>query len=187
LKAQFDPHFIFNTLNTLTYIAEYDGNVKISEAIDKMASLLRAVIYDFNEPIPLDHELKLIHQYIDLHKLKLEKQEELSVIFENNIDPSFYKTKIAPLILLPFVENALKHGFRPGSNSLIDIWIGQKNNRELQFKIKNVNYKDSFRNVNGAGIGLDNIKNRLQLLYPDHILEIQENQNNYIVDLSIKL
>lgn len=185
LKSQFDPHFIFNTLNSLLFIAEKDGNKSISQAIEEMSSLMRSIIYDFKSPtISLANELDLIKKYINLQLLKYDEKDEISIDLQ--LDPSMDdpEVEIAPLILLPFVENAMKHGINIYEESVIIIKSTLVDGI-LTFAVSNFNY--SAQTINQGGIGLENIKKRLNILYPNqHKLNI-ENSLHYIVTLELNL
>ncbi len=181
LKSQFDPHFVFNTLNSLLYIAEKEGSTKISTAIEEMSSLMRSVIYDFREQtIPLIKEIELLKKYINLQKLKYDENDEVEVLLE--VDPGVINLnpQIAPLILLPFIENAFKHGIDIYSTSFIHILIRDVGN-EIEFIVENSNHSANDKYLNG--IGMELIKKRMQWLYPGHHrLEIDPG-NPYIIKL----
>ncbi|NNF35922.1 MAG: histidine kinase [Saprospiraceae bacterium] len=185
LKSQFDPHFIFNTLNSLLYIAEKEGNQKISQAIEEMSALMRSIIYDFKSPtISLNTEIDLIRKYINLQLLKYDEKDEISI--DLYLDPSLndHDAEIAPLILLPFVENAMKHGIDIYKKSVINIETSLQEGN-LTFAVSNTNHSSEV-NVQG-GIGLENIRKRLVILYPkQHSLNI-ENGLLYKIKLELNL
>jgi sensor histidine kinase YesM len=168
LKAQFDPHFIFNTLNSLLFIAEKDGNKTISAAIEEMSSLMRSVIYDFREQtIPLSKEVNLISQYINLQKLRYDEKDSIDVSLSVSNTLVHSDPMVAPLILLPFVENAFKHGVDIYQDSFINIDIDVVDSK-LKFAVTNSNHHQVIEGHKNNGIGLDNMKKRLQILYGNH-------------------
>ena len=165
LRAQFDPHFIFNTLNSLLYIAEKEGNQTISKAIEQLSSLLRSVIYDFKSPtIPLSTELMLIEKFIQLHRLKYDEKDDITIKIDFPKDLN-NEIELSPLLLLPFVENAFKHGIDIYEKSEIDISANVVNNH-LAFTVKNTNHSGGKSSI--GGIGQKNTMRRLELLYNGH-------------------
>jgi two-component system LytT family sensor kinase len=173
LRSQFDPHFVFNTLNSLLYVAEKEGNQKISTAIEDMSSLMRSIIYDFKSPtIPLSKEIELIKKYINLQLLKYDETDEITInlIIDPKIEGS--DARIAPLILLPFVENAMKHGINIYKKSMVEVVL-EKIDDQLTFTVRNTNH--TFKYEDAKGIGLENIKKRLEILYHgNHHLSIEK-------------
>ncbi|GAB3272126.1 histidine kinase [Larkinella harenae] len=183
LKAQINPHFLFNTLNTI-YSLAIEKSDRTADAIVKLSSLMRYVIRDAgSHQVPLAKELEYISDYITLQKLRLD--ETVQIDFSINGQPK--GVQIAPLILISFIENAFKYGVNPEDKSIIQIAITLQDttlrlvafNRKVRF----------FRNAETAGgIGIDNTRTRLQLVYPDrHTLAINETANSFSVDLTINL
>jgi sensor histidine kinase YesM len=185
LKSQFDPHFIFNTLNSLLFISEKEGSQKISKAIEEMSSLMRSIIYDFKSPtISLNKEMMLIKKYINLQLLKYDEQDDIHINLM--IDPSIeeHDAEIAPLVLLPFVENAMKHGIDIFKKSVIEI-EANLHHGNLTFAVSNTNHSAPISIA--GGIGLENIKKRLKILYPNHHSLKLESDVQYKVNLFINL
>lgn len=186
LKAQINPHFLFNTLNNLYYLV-FTKSDAATEVIAKLSQMMRYMIYDSNHPkVPLTREIEYMQNYIDLEKLRL--NNEVPIRFE--VHGNVKDVMITPLVLITFLENAFKHGVsndKPGTwiTIRIDIENGQctytvENSKLPTAQVKNANGK--------SGIGLQNVKRRLELSYPDHYLLHTENLNDrYKVQLKISL
>lgn len=186
LKAQINPHFFFNTLNNIYALTSI--NVDTSrKAIHQLSRMMRYVLYDTqNSTTQLSQEIAFIKDYISLMQLRL-----TDVVKINFTSPAALSdTAIAPMLFLPFVENAFKHGVSATSPSHIDISVEQRNNW-LELKVVNTVIKEQSNNLEeGSGIGLNNTKRRLDLLYPNkHTLVIHENTNEniYLVHLTLDL
>jgi two-component system LytT family sensor kinase len=182
LKAQSNPHFLFNTLNNI-YGLERKKSDKTADVVLRLSAMLRYMLYETaKESIEIESEIQIINDYIELEKLRYTKR--LEVIFKHSIDN--YKEKIAPLLLLPFVENAFKHGAgesRFQSYIAIDLELKGK---KLSYEIKN-SKEEAHLNQDADAIGLNNIKRQLELIYPDHQLTIENNAKEFIVKLHINL
>lgn len=162
LKKQIHPHFLFNTLNTIYGFALKQSKAT-PEIILKLSNLLDYILYQVDKPqVQLKEEVLHIEEYIALEKIRF--QDTLKVSF--NAVNILGEKKIAPMLLIPFVENAFKHGNLKDGYLTIDIDIALQDN-ELHFCIKNT-VKPELAINNKAGIGLENIKKRLGLIYPDH-------------------
>ena len=177
LKSQIHPHFLFNTLNTI-----YGMTLKKSEdspdIILKLSSLLDYILYQTNKPeVSLNEELKHIEDYIDLEKMRF--KDTLHVLFSKDITSN--DVRITPMLLLPFIENAFKHGVIQNGKLKVVIFISEKDDK-LKFNIKNTFTK----NISKGGIGLKNIKERLELLYPENYnLQIDDTSELFEVNLKI--
>jgi LytS/YehU family sensor histidine kinase len=184
LKAQIHPHFLFNTLNNI-YFFTLSGSPKAPEMINKLNSLLHYILNECNQPwVPLSKEFKMIRDYMALEKIRY--GEEMNMIVE--IPEHFPDKKIAPLLLIPFVENSFKHG---ASKMIAHPWVKLRvaiENNFLNFFILN-SRPSSPEPVSVKGkIGLKNVRKRLQLLYPDaHDLNIVSESASFMVYLKIKL
>ncbi|MDY7396841.1 histidine kinase [Aureibaculum sp. 2210JD6-5] len=180
LKKQIHPHFLFNTLNTI-----YGFALKQSKdtpgIILKLSNLLDYILYQVSKPkVSLQKEVSHIEEYIELEKIRF--QDTMKVVFVADKIPN--KIQIAPMILIPFVENAFKHGSLINGFLQIKIVINFSNDT-LNFAIKNTALQDKTKQEN-AGIGLKNIKKRLDILYLDnYTLIITEKENWYNVNLTI--
>jgi len=180
LRAQFNPHFLFNSINSI-YAHIDKSNKTARNMLLVFSEMLRYQLYECNvEKIALDRELNYIRNYIAIQKGRLD--ERINVSFcDGNIKAPI---QIAPLILITFIENAFKYiGFNENRNNSIDISLSYKNGN-LTFKVFNT--KDAFINKaeKASGLGITNVKRRLELLYPDkHELNINEREENYEVTL----
>lgn len=181
LKAQINPHFLFNTLNNI-YGLSLKKSPETSSSILKLSELLRFMIHDGSlERIKLSDEIKTLHDYIELEKLRY--GERLNISFEMEVDNE--NEMVAPLLLLPFVENSFKHGASESRfAATINITLKLKKG-VLTFKV--INSKEDER-YNNNGIGLKNIKRQLELIYgKDHWLEIKNSPEIFEAYLTINL
>ncbi len=180
LKAQINPHFVFNTLNNI-YSMVYFQSEKSLPAIEKLSQVMRFTTYESQkEKIYLSDEINYIKAYIELEQLR--HQETEFVHFVSEVENDYIE--IPPYVLSPLVENALKHGATSKENP-IDIHL-TANKRQLIFSIKNeigTQKKDKL-----GGIGLDNLKRRLEIHYPNgHQLKLTQAQNQFTAELLIHL
>ena len=181
LKAQLNPHFLFNTLNNIYGINQLDA-VKGSEMIMELSEVMRYHL-EFSKvgQVRLEDEIQLLNSYITLEKLRLRDTCQVEVIFEG-ADQSLM---ISPLLFIPFVENAFKHGTHPTKNCFVSISLQTDVNR-LSFTVKNSVIAD--RKVVKTHIGLQNTKRRLELIYPEkHQLSITKTDQEHTVELIIDL
>lgn len=183
LKSQINPHFLFNSLNAVYFLINKE-NAEARNALHKFSDMLRYQLYEVKGTrIPIEKELGYLKDYVDLQKLR--KDENYSVEF--NCSPEVKGFAIEPLLLIPFVENAFKHISHklPGNNFVkLDI---SRNNGDFNFIIKNSKESEHTTDVH-SGIGLSNVKRRLELLYPDkHKLNITSLPETYQVDLKLKI
>ncbi|HVA98267.1 MAG TPA: sensor histidine kinase [Bacteroidia bacterium] len=182
LKSQVNPHFLFNTLNNV-YSLAYKKSEDAPVAILKLADLMRYMLYDSNdEKVPLEKEISYIQNYIDLQKMRISNAIKINFITEGDMQ----NRMIEPMLLIPFVENAFKHGVSYLENSSIDILLKAIEN-ELVFSVDNTipSVKNTDKDKN-SGIGLQNVTRRLKLLYPNkQELLINESATNYSIKLSI--
>jgi len=184
LRSQIHPHFLFNNLNNL-YSYSLENSPKTPEIILELSGVLRYMLYESKERfVPLEKELRQLENFIRLYKLQIEQRGKVN--FETrDIPPGF---KIAPLILVVFIENAFKHS-QAGQSSDIEIAISVRvHNATLSFSCRN-NFMPSDQAPDEArGIGLNNVKKRLQLLYPQrHLLKISKEANSFVVKLDLVL
>ncbi|MGK0421652.1 MAG: sensor histidine kinase YesM [Polaribacter sp.] len=178
LKMQIHPHFLFNTLNTL-YGLSLKKSEKTPEMILKLSNLLDYILYQVDKPLVLlKDEINHIEDYISLEKSRF--RDSLKIMFHKNIIDD--KLEIAPMLLLPFVENAFKHGAQ--IDGIVNVLISLKvDENELNFTVKNsaISKENSKK-----GIGLDNIKKRLEMFYPaQHFLEVLQEEKVFIVNFKI--
>ena len=184
LKNQISPHFFFNTLNNIYSLIGIDTN-EAQEAVLKLSKLMRYLLYESEHgESKLMDEINFMNHYIDLMKLRLTDKVELSVSFpENTGDLS-----IPPLLFIPFVENAFKHGVSYREHSFIDIQM-TVDDKQIYFTAKNSIGTSSHTNDGQhTGIGLENVKKRLNLLFPGtHRLIIEKATDTFLVNLQLKL
>jgi two-component system LytT family sensor kinase len=185
LKSQINPHFLFNNLNNL-YSYAIENSPKTPVIILELSSVLRYFLYDCKEQlVSLSKEIEQLRNFTQLSELQIEDRGEIH--FEAPAVLSHLK--IAPLILIVFIENAFKHGQAGQSKDIrIEVEVKVTEEGRLDFYCMN-NFKPSESTENAAsGIGLENVKKRLQLIYPNaHQLDIRETKNQYEVRLSIEL
>jgi len=185
LKAQINPHFLFNTLNNLYYLA-YTQSPNTMEVIEKLSQMMRYMIYDTNAArVPLSKEITYMENYISLEKLRLNNDVPITFAVHGNTTGVL----IVPLIFITFLENAFKHGV---SNNNPQSWV--KINIALQDKICTytvANSKISNSNTGvgeRSGVGLQNVKRRLDLSYPNsYHLDVSETPDQYAVELKLIL
>lgn len=182
LKSQIHPHFLFNTLNNI-YALALQKSDQAPDAILKLSELLDYLLYHGeNKEVPLLKEIELIEHYIELEKLRY--GERLQVVFEKAGDPA--RVTVAPVMLLPFVENAFKHGI---SQSREKVWLKiqlEISPGSINFHIENSKPVLSPNVSNGGGIGLENLRRRLAILYENrYTLEIFDREDIYSVQLNL--
>ncbi|SHL17339.1 sensor histidine kinase [Chryseobacterium polytrichastri] len=177
LKTQINPHFIFNSLNNI-YSLVYQKSDKALPALEELSQLLRYSTKDLEKDfITLDKEIGYIESLIALESLRLKNPELLLV--EKNIN--FPKLNISPMLIVPFVENAFKHGDFREKGFVVKM---SDDNKVLHFNLHNFK-KDKMKDST-SGIGIENVKKRLEILYPKkHELNIRETESEFIVDLKI--
>jgi hypothetical protein len=182
LKAQINPHFLFNTLNNIyTLAAIKDDNA--ADSIMKLSNIMRYVTDDVTEDfVPLQSEIDCISDYIELQRLRIGKNTTVNFEIEGEIGVK----KIAPLVMMTFVENVFKYGVSKHESSAIDINI-QVNTTTISFYCKNRVFAVQNSEYQRTGIGIKNTKQRLEHLYPDrHMLNISSPNNEYIVQLTLQ-
>ena len=182
LKSQINPHFFFNTLNSIYSLASRKSS-KTPEAIIKLSNLMRYIIYDSDkELVPLQNELDYIRNYVELQRLRF--QENVSVLFD--VKGEISNKQIEPLLLLPFIENAFKHGIDYTKSCTISIIIRVENNK-LFFTAENpIVPNQNMSKDDPSGLGLSNSRKRLLLLYNEkHKLNIHKDPNVFRVELTL--
>jgi len=188
LRSQINPHFLFNALNTLYGTAIQENADRTGEGIQKLGDMMRFMLQEnMQENISLMREVDYLKNYIDLQKLRTHSSPE--IVIQTEIEESVNGLQIAPMLLIPFVENAFKHGISLREPSYVKITLHTEG-LELFFDVHNsVHPKvgiDPEKNNNG--IGLQNVKQRLQLLYPDrHELMIRETSKEFFVHLTVQV
>jgi len=185
LKSQVNPHFLFNTLNNLFSMAQQKGNDELADGISRLSGMMRYMIYESNEEnVPLKKEIEYLDNCILLNKLRY-ADDEVKVIF--NHPEQTASVLIAPMLFIPFVENAFKHGVAIGQSSAINIFIAVAN-KKLIFTCENAIYSVKKMENEKSGIGLENVKRRLELVYPHkHELSITDGDGKFAIELKIDL
>jgi LytS/YehU family sensor histidine kinase len=183
LKAQVNPHFLFNTLNIIYTLAAMKSD-QTAEAVMKLSKLMRYVIIDVQAPfVPIEKEIGYIENFIELHRLRLAKNNQINVHISGNQEG----LQISPFILIPFVENAFKHGTSAIEPMIIDITIALSNN-ELHFQVKNDKLNINPQNYDSTGVGNENTMKRLEMIYKkNYTLQIIESDKTFEVELNIVL
>ncbi len=186
LKAQLNPHFLFNTLNNI-YALSLEGSRKSSDLILRLSEMMRYILYECRATsVPLRKEIDFIRNYLELERVRSDK----SIRIEFDADESAADKLVAPLLMIPFIENAFKHGVKEQlGNSFVRISLRMLDAEKLHFVIENSKPEDSqVTGDNGIGIGIANARKRLALIYPDeHKLCIADDGMTYRVDLTIDL
>lgn len=184
LKAQINPHFLFNTLNNIDILIEHDPHTA-SLYLNKLSDLLRYVLYETQtEWIPLAKELEYIHKYIDLQRIRTANEDFVSL----KADGPTNDIMIPPMILVPYIENAFKFATNKKSTGAIRISISVTGS-QLRFQcINNMDKQLPEHSGNHNGLGNSLLKQRLDLLYPgNYQLDTHTAENEYIVDLSLPI
>ncbi|MFD2571459.1 sensor histidine kinase [Spirosoma soli] len=184
LQSQVQPHFIFNTLNNI-YALSLKNSPQTPDMIYRLSSLLDYMLYDSKSGrVSLRSELDYINNYLNLQQIRYGTQLSLTL----NADPAVYDFVIAPLLLLPFVENCFKHGVcQQLANNWIEIDLALKDDT-LRIRIRNSKDADDEPTTGKGGIGLQNVRSRLAILYKDqHRLVITNEPTVFTIDLTIAL
>ena len=184
LKAQINPHFLFNTLNSIYSSAIQENADSTATAVVKLSGMMRYVISEaHNDFVSLEKEINYISDYIELQKIRLGD----TVQVKYHVTGVTAGKKIAPLVLISFIENAFKHGVNPEQSSVIAIEIAITE-ETLQLLVSNSKVRTINAGTIRHNIGLENTRNRLKLLYPSkHELLINEDEKEYVVLLKINL
>nr|WP_321355942.1 histidine kinase [uncultured Draconibacterium sp.] len=184
LKSQINPHFLFNSLNSIYSMARKESK-EVPEKIVQLSDLMRHIIYESDADfIALEKEVEMLQNYIDMQNLRSGKSQ---IVF--TIVGEIQGKKIAPLLFLPFVENSFKHGMKGGAN---DAFVNIK--VEVFGKVLNFEVENSKGQANDPlsakyhGIGIENVKKRLEMIYPNqHKLTISDNEVRFKVLLQVQL
>ena len=184
LKMQINPHFLFNSLNTVYAMSVLERSHNTSEGIMKLSELIRYMLYekeDEKHRVSLDREIKHINSFIDLQKLRHNGKAYIQFFIEGDV----INKKIPSLLLFPLIENACKHGLlqEPENPIVIQLKVSEG---QMDFTIHN--FKNNFLKDEASGIGLTNVRKRLALLFPDtHTLSIDDSERDFFVRLLLPL
>ena len=184
LKNQINPHFLFNTLNNISSLTQIDAE-EAQEALLQLSDLLRYAMYETNKPkVPISGEVEFMKNYIELMKLRCNEMTRANAQFAIRNAQS----EVAPLLFISLIENAFKHGMNSNAPATIDISLTQDGDT-LIFNCDNTNNPKPTNDRSGSGIGLDNTRRRLNLLYPGRYTWEQSitSENVYHVRITIKL
>jgi two-component system LytT family sensor kinase len=177
LKAQYHPHFLFNALNTIYF--QMDEDVKgAKRSIEKFSELLRYQLYDQQQKVPVMQEIEYLQSYIELQKIRSSDKLQLNVDFDKQLNGQL----VYPLLFLPLVENAFK--FIGGDYQML---VGAKvEGNNIEFRVENSVPELKQSDAKAGGIGLENLKRRLCLLYPGkHLFTTETRNNNFIAELKV--
>lgn len=187
LKSKINPHFLFNVLNSF-YAKSLKHNVpELADGIAKLAELMRYMVYETNEDkVVLEKEIHHLKNFIQVYQLRIAEDDDVYINFD--VKGDLKAVKVSPMLLIPFVENAIKHGVVPNTKSEIEISLEIKQTW-LNFRVTNSIHTTANRIPDdSSGFGLDNLRRRLSILYPDaHTLETTEENGNFISSLSLQL
>ena len=162
LRNQLNPHFLLNTLNNIYALISFDAD-KAQAAVQELSRLLRHVLYENQQQtVPLNKEMDFIRNYIELMRIRLAKNVQVETRFDI---PADSRTPIAPLIFISLIENAFKHGISPTEPSFIRILFNEKEG-EIRCDITNSYHPKTDADKSGSGIGLEQVRKRLELSYP---------------------
>ncbi len=184
LKSQINPHFLFNSLNSVYFLIDRN-NTGAREALHKFSDMLRYQLYEMNgESIPVEKEIDYLKDYVDLQKLRKDENYEV----EFNCSPDVKGFSIEPLLLIPFVENAFKHlSHHKDKQNYVRLNLSRSNG-EFSFEIENSKENVALGSAEHGGIGLTNVKRRLELLYPGkHSFRIMNSDHAYKINLKLKI
>src|SRR6266498_1306463 len=178
LKAQYHPHFLFNALNTIYF--QMDESVEnAKKTVEKFSELLRYQLYDQQQTVPVIHEIQYLQNFIELQKVRTSDKLQLNMAIDTNLNGE----EVYPLLFLPLIENAFKY---VGGEYKININLNKQND-DLIFIVENsIPAEISFEKT--GGIGLENLKRRLELLYPGkHLLTIRKRNNSFVAELKLNI
>lgn len=184
LRAQTNPHFLFNTLNNLYALARKKSDLT-PDAIMMLSKIMRFVLYECRTPrIPIEAEAKVLNDYIALEKMRY--NDRLVIRYEQSLDNP--NQLIAPLLLLPFVENSFKHGANGTTGDVTINIILRLNEKKLYFCVSNTIDSDFKKQEKNGGIGLKNVQRQLDLVYPNqHQLLISQTNDTFKTELLVEL
>jgi two-component system LytT family sensor kinase len=187
LRSQINPHFLFNVLNTLYGTALQENADRTAEGIQKLGDMMRFMLHENNlDRIDMSREIDYLINYIALQKLRTQSSPE--IIIEDNINEHNCYHRIAPMLLIPFVENAFKHGISLKEKSWIKISL-HCNEKDILFEVRNSVHQrqDNDAEKDKSGIGFKNVLERLKLIYPGKFqIAVNDDSKEFFVQLSIQ-
>ncbi|MEP6675049.1 MAG: histidine kinase [Ferruginibacter sp.] len=188
LRSQVNPHFLFNVMNTI-YFQIDQKNIQARASVEKLSEMLRYQLYEcITDKIDIEKEVEYIKNYVAMQTLRMEKGTDIQLQIDDNLTGFM----VAPLLLLPVVENAFKHisNFKTALENIIHISLQYKNDADFLIKVFNTCDKksDTSHLLNSGGLGIQNLRRRLDLLYPgqyEFIVDQQENMFETILKISV--
>jgi hypothetical protein len=184
LKFQIHPHFLFNTLNNIYSLALHEESPRTVQSLGKLGGMMHYMLEECQqEKVTIEQEIEYVKQYIDLQKLRMDKS--IAVNAQIEITPEGKLLKVSPMLMIPFIENAFKHGISISEPSFININIDVKEHA-LKVRVENSWHGSKIKN-DSVGFGLKNVQRRLQTLYPGHQLLTLQSGNTFVTDLTVKL
>jgi LytS/YehU family sensor histidine kinase len=185
LRSQVSPHFLFNILTNLVFLARKKSD-KLEESLLMLSGLMRYMLYDAGKKISLQQEVEYLESYVALQKLRFGR--DVDILFNIELSQAEKDYSIEPMMLIPFVENAFKHGTGYRHQPFINInLMVQQGALSFQVKNKFSNEADAVKEES-SGIGLSNVQSRLKLLYPGrHNLKIHSSADEFDINLTLKL
>ncbi|MDZ7933979.1 MAG: histidine kinase [Emticicia sp.] len=186
LKAQINPHFLFNVLNNLYGTAIVEESPKTAEGIQQLSSIMRHVVEGTkNERISAEKEVQFLYDFVELNKMRIPKRDNIKIRIDIDFDEA--PTQIAPLLVIPYIENAFKYGISITQESFIDLKFIIKD-QKLSFSCRNSIIKQFDKLEVGTSTGIENTQRRLSLNYPHkHSLKISNENNIFEVALEVNL
>ena len=184
LKNQISPHFFFNSLNNIYALIAIDGD-KAQKAVEKLSGLMRYLIYESDiKTVELNKEFEFMQNYIELMQQRITSKVKLDIHIDNHLPDA----KIPPLLFIPFIENAFKHGISYRENSFISISLKAEQNKIIFDCRNSIPENNKNPDPTAGGIGLVNIKKRLEIIYDKQVeLKIVQDKKQYMVHLIIPL
>lgn len=185
LRSQINPHFLLNTLNNIYALTAIDAE-KAQKTIKELSNLLRYILYDnLNDRVSLTGEVEFLKTYIELMSIRLPRKVEVKTEF---IYSPTSATHIAPLIFISLIENAFKHSVSASGEGFIDVYFkDDTDNKTVILSIKNSNHAKPHEDKSGHGIGLEQVKRRLELIYPNNYTwQVTNNNDIYTSVLTLK-
>tara|TARA_R110001592_G_scaffold336037_1_gene621184 strand:- start:1844 stop:2662 length:819 start_codon:yes stop_codon:yes gene_type:complete len=186
LKSQINPHFLFNSLNTVYGLALNEESPKTAHAVQQLSEMMRFMLHENHaEKIPLQKEIDYLRNYIELQTLRISQKDH----FQLEVDVAEgCQGEITPMVLIPFVENAFKHGVSFQKPSWVKIKL-TCNAEEVHLNVQNSVHKHGGDPEKGkSGIGLENVRKRLGILYPEkHLFQIYETEDSFEANIKITL
>ena len=186
LRAQIHPHFLYNVLNNLHSTALEEDSRKTADGILQLSGLMRFMLRESNqERVAIRKEIEYLHHYIQLQRNRLDPTRDIRI--DVSLQEPDREIDLAPMLFQPFIENAFKHGISFSSPSWIFITL-TINANDLYFKVYNSVHPRNDSTLDGSGVGLENVRKRLEILYPNrHLLVVRRSEKDFLVSVTLKL